>query len=79
MSVMRTFLLLMAVIFLAACEKEDKPTGSQTKGKPPIADAGADLSVTIPDETCILYGGDLSMQLSIYRTFIWTKLQGPLF
>jgi hypothetical protein len=74
---MRKFILILAVIIFIACEKNDQESTSKAKGNPPIAYAGADMSVTIPDEICELVGTDRSMDPSAYRAFIWTTLQSP--
>jgi hypothetical protein len=71
---MRTLIFMLIVVLFIACEKEYTPTGTQANGKPPIANAGKDFSVTIPDEIGVLTGAEISGFATSYRAYYWNQL-----
>src|SRR5678816_3550717 len=75
---MKKLTLIFSIIIFISCQKEF-PTTTVTKpqGSPPIAFAGSDSSITIPDEIYILEGADRSMTSSAYPVFTWAAIQSP--
>jgi hypothetical protein len=74
------FLLSLAVVI--SCNKdlpEEPPAGNSTNtNKPPVANAGPDRSITLPDTSYVLLDGTGSYDPEkLLLTYKWTQLSGP--
>jgi len=71
-------ILLMATITCISCKKELSCEGCKDGNKPPIANAGADQTITLPIDSVMLDGSastDLDNNITSYA---WTKISGPI-
>jgi hypothetical protein len=74
--VMKKLILIFSIIIFISCQKEfPATTVTKPKGNPPIAFAGSDSSITIPDEIFVLEGVERSA--SAYPALTWTAIQSP--
>jgi hypothetical protein len=72
---MRKQILIFIVIIFIACDKNEPVLMSEPNSKLPVANAGYDFSITLPDETCWLDGNNFLSRPTGYLTFIWRELQ----
>jgi len=78
-------LLIAATLFFSACKKEmpgsasiNPPPNPISSNKPPVANAGSDQTIFLPDDTAVLNGTlSLDPEGGIIKYF-WSKLSGPV-
>src|SRR6478735_3844135 len=70
-------IIFIFFLFTLGCEKDPNTSGLKSKGKPPIANAGPDFSVTLPDESCELDGKKLMLEPSAFAAFMWSAIKSP--
>ena len=67
------WIIILSFLIMASCKKEDQSSTSiQKKGNPPVANAGVDIGITIPDESTVLEAKKSSADL--YTYLIWSAL-----
>ncbi|MFN2458841.1 MAG: hypothetical protein ABR502_11625 [Chitinophagaceae bacterium] len=75
------FFFGIAFIQFASCKKEPvqvtTPPPPPSVNKPPIANAGADQTITLPIDSTILNGGNSSDPDGNIVSYSWNKIYGP--
>lgn len=76
------FLWLLAAFVLASCQKELSCEGcaagnTNTGNKPPIANAGADQTISLPANSLNLNGSLSTDPDNNITSYTWTKISGP--
>ncbi len=69
-----TIYFFIAGVTFFSCKKETAP---QKKNRPPVANAGLDLSITLPLDSVELRGSALNGD-GIIVSYRWRKLRGPV-
>jgi hypothetical protein len=69
---------LLGIIFFASCKKELSCEGCKDGNKPPIANAGADQTITLPKDSVMLDGSASTDSDGTITTYKWTKIAGPV-
>ncbi|HLO80221.1 MAG TPA: hypothetical protein VK166_04665, partial [Chitinophagaceae bacterium] len=67
--------IIMICLLLAACKKEDQETAA--KNDPPVAKAGEDVTVYVPDAYLYLDARDSHDPNNNISSYQWRKLEGP--
>lgn len=74
------FILLTGAVFFVACKKEN-PVSSVVAppfvNHPPVANAGADQTITLPTNTANLDGAGSTDPDNNIANYSWTKISGP--
>ncbi|WP_332734675.1 Kelch repeat-containing protein [Flavihumibacter sp.] len=68
---------LLVVLLFNACKKEYSCEGCLTFGEPPIADAGIDMSITLPKDSVLLDGSASADPDGSITEYKWSKVAGP--
>ena len=80
---MKSILKISACIFLSgmliftSCKKDESCEGCKDNNKSPIANAGADQTITLPKDSVILDGSASSDPDGTITAYNWTKIAGP--
>ncbi len=78
----KLFTFLFAILFaiamiLISCKKELSCEGCAGNNKPPIAAAGPDQVITLPNDSVLLDGSNSSDADGKISEWRWTKMSGP--
>ncbi len=73
-----TCILITGVLFFLSCQKEYSCENCSSTNKPPIANAGADQTITLPKDSIVLDGSLSSDQDGTIISHHWTKISGPV-
>lgn len=71
------FILFVLSFLFNSCQKEYSCEDCNPVQKPPIADAGRDTIISLPNNTVILNGSASSDPDGSIASFLWTKISGP--
>ena len=69
------FFLSAGIVF--GCKKEYSCEGCRSRNQPPIANAGSDLSISLPIDSIVLDGSASSDPDNDLISYGWTKISGP--
>jgi hypothetical protein len=69
--------LLMGIVIFTSCKKEISCESCKDNNKPPIANAGADQTITPPKDSAILDGSASTDPDGTITSYKWTKIAGP--
>jgi len=70
--------LLLGIVFFISCKKELSCENCKDNNKPPIADAGADQTITLPKDSVMLDGSASTDPDGTITSNKWTKIAGPV-
>ena len=69
--------MLSAILFMASCKKDLSCERCKESNKPPITNAGADQTITLPKDSLLLDGSASSDPDGSITKWLWTKVAGP--
>ena len=70
-------IVFIGVSIFISCHREYSYEGSADKNKPPIANAGPDLVITLPTDSVSLDGSSSSDPDGHISSYLWAKISGP--
>lgn len=69
---------LLGITFITSCKKDVSCEGCAGNNKPPIANAGADQTITLPKDSVMLDGSASTDPDGTLTSYKWAKISGPV-
>ena len=72
-----SFYILITIYVFFSCKKEPSDEGNRVTNKPPVANAGTDIFITLPVDSIILDGSASYDPDGTVSTYNWSRVSGP--